>query len=71
MLLFGFASVTVHINVAVSPSLTLYGFDVPELTSGLSNKTSDYFEMYRTHIETAMSNQESSTNLSIILDIAA
>lgn len=36
MLVFGLASVTTHINVEVSPSLTRYGLVTPELTSGLS-----------------------------------
>lgn len=38
MLVFGFASLTVHAMIAVSPSITLYGLDEPDLTSGLSVK---------------------------------
>ena len=38
MLVFGFASVTVHISVAVFPSITLYGLDGLDFTSGLSIK---------------------------------
>lgn len=44
MFVFGFASVTVHINVAVSPSITLYGFDRLELTSGLSSNQMYFYQ---------------------------
>lgn len=36
MLVFGFATVNLHISVAVSPSRILYGFVGLDLTSGLS-----------------------------------
>ena len=40
----GFASVTVHSNIAVSPSLTLYGRDRLELTSGLSSNKIYFYQ---------------------------
>lgn len=36
MIAFGLASITVHAKIAVSPSLTLYGLDEPDHTSGSS-----------------------------------
>lgn len=36
MLFFGFAAATVHSKVAVSPSKTVYGLVVGDVTSGLS-----------------------------------
>ena len=38
MIVFGLAAVTVHTNEAVCPSITLYGLDTVETTSGLSEK---------------------------------
>lgn len=44
MLVFGFASVTSHTIVAVSPSITLYRLDRMGLISGLSDRNSCYNE---------------------------
>ena len=43
MPVFGFASVTLHASITVSPSLTMYGLDVSGLTSGLSVKIPQMF----------------------------
>ena len=45
----GFAAVTVHVKVAVCPSITLYGLGGLDLTSGLSKRAQDTFKMCETH----------------------
>lgn len=42
ILVFGFASVSIHPSEAVRPSVTMDGFGVLDVTSGLSNSTYEY-----------------------------
>lgn len=42
ILVFGFASVSIHPSETVCPSVTMNGFGVLDVTSGLSNSTYEY-----------------------------
>lgn len=47
ILVLGFAAIMAHFSVALCPSITMYGFSVYDVTSGLTIKTN---LLYKYHI---------------------